>query len=226
MKSEFKSVRTVVVQPEPVLRYALREYFGVMPRFSVRAVVAEIADARAVLAKHKPELIVMDLVSSPVEALDFINECARSTPPVAVVVFSVKVDFRTVQSVLKAGGLGYVSKRDEMGDLLAAISAAMEGRRHLGPKVEAAFLAGAVEIPPKKTLSRDLLTARETEVFELLGMGDSIAEIAKKLNREKKTVESQVRRIRSKLGIGSLRALVHRAVIDWAGRAAGMKKVK
>lgn len=226
MKPEFTTARTVIVQPEPVLRYALREYFGVLPRFSVRAVVAEIDDARAVLAKHKPDLIVMDLVGDTMDALDFINECACAKPPVAVVVFSVRVDFRTVQSVLKAGGLGYVSKRDEMGDLLKAISLAMEGRRHLGPKVEAAFMAGEPETRPKKSPSTNVLTEKEHEVFKLLGMGDSIADIATKLKRERKTVESQARRIREKLNIGSLRALVHRAVIDWAGRPAGMKRMK
>ena len=84
MKPEFTTARTVIVQPEPVLRYALREYFGVLPRFSVRAVVAEIDDARAVLAKHKPELIVMDLVGDTMDALDFINECACAKPPVAL----------------------------------------------------------------------------------------------------------------------------------------------
>ena len=57
------------------------------------------------------------------------------------------------------------------------------------------------------------LSDRELEVFELLGLGLRIREVAPRLNISPKTVESHVAAIKRKLGIPHANELVHRVTV-------------
>jgi len=58
------------------------------------------------------------------------------------------------------------------------------------------------------------LSNREIEVFESLGRGATIREIAEQLGRSVKTVETHRERIMAKLGLDSSAKLVRQAV-EW-----------
>ncbi|MCL4694945.1 MAG: hypothetical protein KJ060_20835 [Candidatus Hydrogenedentes bacterium] len=73
-------------------------------------------------------------------------------------------------------------------------------------------LAGAGATPAQDFVT--LLSNREIEVFELLGRGATVREIAERLCRSVKTIETHRERIMVKLGLDSSAKLVRQAV-EW-----------
>ncbi len=108
-----------------------------------------------------------------------------------VVVISRHSDAATVLRTLDAGALGYVPKTDGAAELVSAIKAAAEGRRHLAPALAAAI--ERVRIPADPALGE-----REHEAIALYATGRSIREVATAMTTTEETVKSYIKRARRK----------------------------
>ena len=115
---------------------------------------------------------------------------------------------------------GYVTRRDPVADLIAAIVAAVEGRRHVGPRIECVLLdrlaCGSVKLSGDEIA---VLSPRERQVFQSLGAGSSVRAIASELGVSVKTVETHRQRIKDKLRLKNGAELNHRAVLATNGNS-------
>jgi DNA-binding NarL/FixJ family response regulator len=104
----------------------------------------------------------------------------------------------SVTGAVRAGAIGYLLKDTEAAELRRAIKTAAAGQVHLAPEA-AARLMREVRAPE----SPEALTARETEVLELLARGKANKQIASSLYVSEKTVKAHVSSILMKLGVQS-----------------------
>jgi two-component system, NarL family, invasion response regulator UvrY len=112
--------------------------------------------------------------------------------------------------LLEAGATGYLTKACPAHELVLAVRAAARGERYLSGDIARAMalqsLPGGAGTSPFS-----LLSARELEVAMQLALGDSMQEIAKRLNLSAKTVATYKYRVFEKLDIDSEVALAHLA---------------
>lgn len=108
------------------------------------------------------------------------------------------------ERALRAGAHGYLSKLEAAERLVEAIRQIAEGEVVV-PASAAAALAG--------TADARSLSAREREVFKLVGRGRTTQESAKELSISVKTVESHHANIKRKLGLRNVNELVREAVL-------------
>ena len=90
-------------------------------------------------------------------------------------------------------------------EIIDAVLAASEGRRHLSPKVAAIVaegLAARQGAPTPRDLSR-----REREILRLVADGHTSIVIGEKLNLSQKTVDTYRSRLMHKLNINSVAGL-------------------
>jgi DNA-binding NarL/FixJ family response regulator len=111
------------------------------------------------------------------------------------------------EAAFRLGAAGFVLKDAPIGDLLAAIRAAAAGSLHFG-------------LRPGQRLA---LTERELDVVRKVVEGRSNDEIGAELNISSKTVESHLRRIFERVGVGSRTELATRAVREgWLDLPPGL----
>ncbi len=116
---------------------------------------------------------------------------------------------------LRAGALGYITKKQLDDTLLIAIHEVLDGKTYISDQfrecLASKFLAGG-------TLETDspleALSDRELQVFQQVGEGRTTRHIAKTLSLSIKTVESHLEHIKQKLSLESAAELAQRAT-EW-----------
>jgi two-component system, NarL family, nitrate/nitrite response regulator NarL len=133
---------------------------------------------------------------------------ALSRQPRSVRSLVVARDWAPAQIVeaFRSGAKGLLSSKTELPKIVKAISCVMEGQIWANSEQLNHTLDYLVNGPPtvsKSTRSVAALTARESEVANLLSKGASNKDIAKALHISERTVKNHLRSIFSKIGVNS-----------------------
>jgi two-component system response regulator NreC len=150
---------------------------------------------RKVLA-YKPAVIVLDLSMPGGSSLTAIPRMREASPETAIVVLTMEDEPRFAREAFRAGALGFVLKEAADAELVAAVRAAMQGRRYLNPQL-GGLIAAAPDSPPGPP---DGLTDREVDVLRLVTLGHTNVEISDQLYLSVRTVESHRAHIQQKTG--------------------------
>lgn len=203
----------LIVDPQPIVREALA-------RRSVEGGLAVVAEAgtrlqaQELIAKYRPNLVILDLVLDLDDGLDLVAWIHINFEPTRVLVYSSRDPAVYGERALRAGALGYVGKLEPVTDLMQAIQSVCAGSVYT-PRALSDRLAQGLRGRPRGSHNAfaDLLTDRELQVFELLGSGRSTGQIASALDLSIKTIASHRSHIQRKLGITSFGELTRRAVL-------------
>ena len=180
-------------------------------------VVGKAATADELLRRvelTRPDLAIVDIRMPPThtdEGLVAAQEIRRSHPQVGVLVLSHYVESRYAMRLLEENSerSGYLLKErvSDVAVLVDALRRIAEGECVLDPTIVSRLVRR-----PRERSALDELTERELEVLALMAEGHSNEGICKKLFVSPKTVETHVRHILLKLGIGEV-AAHHRRVL-------------
>jgi len=191
----------VVVEGDPDLDLAARD--------------VPLSEIESVAAKHSPAVVLLNFaaLSSPVE----VQALAPRMPDARILVLANRPSAAECTQMLAFGATGCLSKETQARDVVNAIHLASRGM-HVLPRSAAA--GGGVD---RLGMEGTELTARETDVLELLQDGYTNSEIAQTLSIGVETVRTHARSIYRKLGVPSRRELARRAqqepiVVDDARR--------
>lgn len=171
---------------------------------------ADLTEALSDLVRLRPEVLLLDLNLGGRSGFELLVELQRRRLSTRCVVLSMSAQPRDVAEALRLGANAYVLKGSPGSDLLQAIEAAVQGRRHLGPEVTGLALevfTHAEEVDPLATLS-----PRERQIIMMVVNGQSSARIGLELHLSPKTVATYRSRLMAKLGVSDLAALVRLAV--------------
>jgi DNA-binding NarL/FixJ family response regulator len=111
---------------------------------------------------------------------------------------------------MKAGASGYLTKAGASLELIAAVRTVLSGKRYINAEAASA-LASAVESGNGQK-NIDVLSEREKEVFTELAKGQTVSEIAHKLNLSTNTISTFRSRIFEKLGFHNNLELIKYAI--------------
>ena len=207
-----QKANVLVVDAQPVMRHGLVDLINSHRKLRVCAEAEAAPAARELCARHRPELAVLDLGLSDGFAL--LKDFQRWAPGIRIVAFTALDDALSVQRALQAGAQGYVTRLDPAAELLTALEHALDGHRHVGPRVAHLLLdrlaCGSVEM---RGNAEAALSDRELQVFHAIGRGMGTRAIAEDLRVSVKTVETHRQRIKEKLHLRDGCDLQKRAVL-------------
>src|SRR4028119_2301516 len=85
-------------------------------------------DAVAMVAEHRPDVVVMDLHMPELNGVDATRGAMSAHPGVKVICLSAHANERMTAEILKAGAAGYVLKEGAFEELNTAIRTACGGK--------------------------------------------------------------------------------------------------
>lgn len=214
------SIRVLLVDDHPAVRQGLALLLA-PEGIDVSAEAAGRADALACVDERRPDLAIVDLSLDGEDGLALIGDlCARAVP---VLVYSMHDDARRVRSAVDAGALGYVTKRELQHVLVQGIREVTLGRRFVSPNAAVALAESVIESAADFAIQK--LSPHERQVYDLLGHGANIYDIAAALDISTHTVETYYGRILVKLGLDGMHHLRRHAIEHFQSqtgqRAAG-----
>ena len=195
----------------PVVRQGLSMVLCREPDLLVCGEAGDIAGTMRLVAAEHPDLVLVDLAldgEDGIELIGRIKTTGRGSRP-----SSTRCTMKRPMpaAALRAGAMGFVSKREEAPTIVAAIRHVLCGEVFLSPRMTINLLQRATVGKPLDHNPAEALSKREMQVFELLGLGMSMVEIARKLEVSPKTVESHRKVIKAKLNLPTAAQLSRRA---------------
>jgi DNA-binding NarL/FixJ family response regulator len=207
--------RILIVDDHAVLREGLITQINREKDLVVCGEAVNAREALVAIKKLAPDLVVADINLPGRNGLELIRDIHAHQPSMPVLVLSMHDESLFAERVLRAGGRGYVSKRQSGQSLLAAIRRVLRGQIYLSDDVSTRLLDSLSGKQQRfKTPSPvELLTDRELEVFTMIGQAQETKEISQRLAMSAKTVEAHRANIKRKLKLKTGPELTRHAVL-------------
>jgi len=217
--NEDTRTQVFIVDDHPAIREALTA--SINSKIDMR-VVGESGTAKKALrqmGRHEPDVVVVDISLEDAHGLDLVEEIRSRFPDIRVIVFSMYDESVYAERAIRAGASGYVMKSEPTERVVSAIQAVGEGDVYLSQRMSSRILSKVIRQQDYAFSSAtEQLTDREMTVFQKLGKGESVRDIADELDLSRKTVETYRRRAKEKLGFDTVDELLQYAVQWTYGR--------
>ena len=189
-------IRVMLVDDHALVRMGFRMLLA-DAQIEVVAEAETGEEACAMYARVMPDIVVMDLSMPGMGGLEAVRRLLAQDPKARVLALSAFEDTAHPRRVLRAGALGYLTKRSAPEALTAAVSAVARGHRYIDAQTAQALALAQLDgdASPAETLSE-----REFSVFIQLARGQSVAQIAETLSLSASTVGTHLYHVKQKLG--------------------------
>jgi len=210
--SSTDTVSVVIVDDHPAIREAIRYEVEQAIDLAVAAETDSAGEAFRLIRERNPDVAIVDLSLGNEHSFELIEAVQAQHPNTDLLVFSVHDETVYAERILRAGASGYLMKGGSMEELLTAVRRVADGRVYLSPEMTARVLRRMQEGQADEVhFPVDELTDRERQVFQMLGQGLTIEDIADQLDLTRKTVETHRRRTKEKLGYETIDEVVSHA---------------
>lgn len=199
-------VRVLLADDQRLVRESLATLLGLLDGVELVATACDGEEALAQVARHRPEVVLMDLRMPRLDGIAATRRLREHHPEVRVISLTTYADDESVLGALRAGARGYLTKDASGEDIRAAILTVAGGDAALDPAVQHHVVAALASegapraAPPADAVAElpDDLTPREAEVLALIAEGLTNAEIAERLVVSPATVKSHINHVFAK----------------------------
>ncbi|WP_199220408.1 response regulator [Salinibacterium hongtaonis] len=198
-------IRVLLVDDQELVRYGFRLMLDATPGLIVVGEAGDGTQAIDAAERLRPDVILMDIRMPGVGGIEATRHIVAALPTARVLALTTYDLDDYAFGALGAGASGFLLKDTRPDDLVAAIRAVHAGDAVVSPRITAKLIEAAA---PHLGTRRDSeasdalseLTAREREIFVLVGRGQTNAEIAANLYLSDSTVKAHIGRVLAKLG--------------------------
>jgi DNA-binding NarL/FixJ family response regulator len=200
------TIRVVLVDDHAVLRDGLKALFSGARDMEVVGEAGDGRDAIRQILHLEPDVAVMDIAMPGLNGIEAVRAIREHGSKTRIVMLSMHSTSEFVFRALEAGADGYVLKQCAGMEVVTAVRSVQAGRRYLSLAISKTDLAAARDSAQASPLAR--LSARESEVLQLVVEGKASAEIAGLLHLSPKSVDTYRNRVMKKLGTKDVTGLV------------------
>ncbi len=199
--------RVLIIDDHVMVREGVAEIIEHAEDLCVCGTASTANEGLELLDKLKPDLVLVDITLPGKNGIEFIKDARAMHPELRILVMSMHDESLYADRVLRAGGRGYIRKQEGGDKLIEAMRRVLGGDIAVSEKITGRLLE---KFSGRKTMDSPLegLSDRELEVFQLIGQGKTMKQIADELHLSPKTIEVHRSRIREKLHVTSAAELV------------------
>ena len=197
---ERSRIRVLCVDDHPIVRDGIVLIIGQEPDMDVVGAAATGREAVTLFDTHRPDVTLMDLRLGETSGVDAIREIRSRCPEARIVVLTMYEGDEDIYRAHEAGAVTYLLKDTLASDLIRVLRLVHAGQRPLLPEIEARLARRA---------TRRRLTARETQVLDLMAAGMRNKEIGAALGIAEGTVQNHAKSIFAKLSVNDRNAAVY-----------------
>ncbi len=193
-----RPVRVALLDDHPVVLNGLAVRLSSELGIDIVGLYGRSADLLRRLERGVPDVIILDfeLHQSDVNGASLLRGLRQRHPACVLLAYSSHDDPESVTLMRQAGAHAFVSKRQDLSELVQALYA-LTGRQALP----------SAPSPPPRLPGLDTLSAREYAVISCYLQGMTVSQIADRFHRSIKTVSTQKTAACRKLGVTNDQAL-------------------
>jgi DNA-binding NarL/FixJ family response regulator len=216
-------ISIIIVEDEPEFRRRFAQIIDNEPTMRLAGVAANKREAQVLIDREDFDVMLIDLGLPDGTGIDLIRSVSQRKPDVDIMVVTVFGDEQHVVSSIEAGATGYILKDSTPADVISCIRLLRAGGSPVSPVVARSVLrairsrmgvagSSTASTPTRSpNTENNPLSARETEILQLLAKGMSFNEIGEILGISPHTVTAHIKKIYRKLAVHSRGEAVYEA---------------
>jgi DNA-binding NarL/FixJ family response regulator len=195
-------IKVGIVEDNKTLREGFETLLNRTPGFSCVCTCATVAEALKQIPRAQPDVVLMDIQLPDSTGVECTAKIKEQMPAVHIVIVTVYEDSERIFQALRAGACGYLLKRSQPENVIAAIREAHEGGVPMTPEI-ARKVIGQFRQQAAAAAQMQDLSDREREVLELVMQGLGNKAIADRLSVTVAAVKWHLQHIYEKLHVHS-----------------------
>ena len=194
--------RVAIVEDNPTLRQYLAEFISGTAGHTCVCACGSAEEALAQIPAAQPNVVLMDIHLPGESGIACTARLRQQMPDLQVIMLTVYKDIKVIFQALQAGACGYVLKRADEAEILAAIAEVQAGGAPMTSEIARMVVRSFMEKPkaPGPDHTKDL-SEREIQLLALLAEGFANKEIATRLDISSATVRTHLMHIYEKLHV-------------------------
>src|SRR6266542_5878832 len=145
--------RVFIVDDHPILRQGITQLINQEKDLMVCWESETAREALAVLAKAKPDIMMVDISLKNSDGIELIKNIRATSPALPVLVLSMHEESLYAERALRAGAGGYIMKQEATGKVLTAIRSVLNGDLYVSEKIKEKIVRHLVGNQGAKTRS-------------------------------------------------------------------------
>ena len=191
--TETTTITCLVGDDHAALRKGLVALLEAEDDISVIGQGGDGAEMLGLVQRRRPDVTIVDLRMPGMDGVELCRAVADAGLGTAVLIYTAFDEIDSLEGALDAGARGYVLKSGPPGELLRAVRMVHAGHPYIDPS-----LAGSL-LEHRLGNATSLLSARETEVLQLLADGLTTEAVGRQLYLSPTTVRSYAENAMRKL---------------------------
>lgn len=194
----------IIADDHPIVRIGVQSFVHQFDPSIQVDLASNISDLQFLLAEKKHQLLIQDVFFGENDARDFIQEIIQKFG-ISVIAISTDDNAPLVKTLMGKGVKAFVSKAENLEELIDALNAIILGETFLSPAIQKKLKKY------EENMDSIRLTKREMDVLQEAIKEKTNKEIAAVLFISEKTVEIHKTNLYTKLGVKNLAGLVNKA---------------
>jgi two-component system, NarL family, response regulator len=185
-----RKIRVVLADDHPVVRNGLAAIVDQQADMEVVAEAGDGDEAVALYRRFRPDVMVLDLRMPKRDGVAVVQEVMELNPKARLLIMTTYDGDEDIFRCLSQGAKGYLLKDAPRQEILSAIRAVSEDRSYTSSSIAAKAL---------QRMAKPSLTQRELDVLQLVALGRSNKDIARRLSITEGTAKTHMKSILTKL---------------------------
>ncbi len=208
------TISILIADDHPVMRLGISHLIQTQPGMEVVGAVGDGAEALELIARLKPQLLILDVDMPEMNGLQLIQQLRSEQSDMKIIIFTAHHDEQIFNAAASAGIPGFISKENVFTDLVEGIHQVMAGQNYFSPVFSHYLLSrGQANGDRQRQLTEKeavehLLTPVERRVIRLVAESKTSQDIAELLFISGKTVENHRTNICRKLNLRGKNSLL------------------
>jgi len=197
-----KSIRVALVSDHQMARAGMAQTIASQPDMSVVGEYDQCRQLVGLVMKTPPDAVILELTAGGGDILDTLTRCRSAAPGLALIIIAHSRDPEIAERAIQAGARGYLYRNVDAHNLITAIRSVINGDLHVCHSIASPMLQKAIYGQGKhksKHPSLAKLSAREFQIFQLIGSGWNNQKIARELGISIKTHNVHVEHLKQKM---------------------------
>lgn len=197
---DYATTKVAIVEDNPTLRQYLADLITNTPGYRCVCTCESAEEALEKIPAQRPHVVLMDIHLPGKSGIECTARLREKMPKIQVIMLTVYKDIQMIFQALKAGACGYVLKRSDEKEILAAIAEVRAGGAPMTSQVARMVVRSFLEDPSDRSETAQL-SSREMEILVLVAKGRANKEIGSQLHITSGTVRIHLSHIYEKLHV-------------------------
>ncbi len=203
--------RIAIVEDNKTIRESLESYVRTDPELTCIGSCATAEEAVRVLPGLHPDIVLMDIQLPHQSGIECAAQLKALLPAVKILMVTIYADPERIFKALRAGACGYLLKRCQPEELVAAIREVRDGGAPMSREIACQVIA-SFQQPVAAAAEVEDLSGREREILDLLAGGCTNKEISARLGLSEGTVRWHLSNVYNKLHVRTRTEAVAKAL--------------